>query len=143
MCHGRHSYREGLAPRHTEPEPERGDLRVSDADRDRTVEGLREHAQAGRLTSEELEERVGAALRATTRADLSALTHDLPETRAPRRPAPARARHRHHGPPLVPIAVLLVAIWALTGAGYFWPVWPLLWFAFAAFARAGHRSVTR
>jgi hypothetical protein len=22
--------------------------------------------------------------------------------------------------------VLLVAIWALTGAGYFWPVWPIL-----------------
>jgi fatty acid desaturase len=29
-------------------------------------------------------------------------------------------------------AVLLVAIWALTGAGYFWPVWPILgWGLFA------------
>jgi fatty acid desaturase len=23
-------------------------------------------------------------------------------------------------------SILLVAIWALTGAGYFWPVWPIL-----------------
>jgi hypothetical protein len=29
-------------------------------------------------------------------------------------------------------SVLLVAIWALTGAGYFWPVWPILgWGLFA------------
>ena len=26
----------------------------------------------------------------------------------------------------VSTSVLLVAIWALTGAGYFWPVWPIL-----------------
>jgi hypothetical protein len=29
-------------------------------------------------------------------------------------------------------SVLLVAIWALTGMGYFWPVWPILgWGMFA------------
>jgi Domain of unknown function (DUF1707) len=29
-------------------------------------------------------------------------------------------------------SILLVAIWALTGAGYFWPVWPILgWGVFA------------
>jgi hypothetical protein len=29
-------------------------------------------------------------------------------------------------------SVLLVAIWALTGMGYFWPVWPILgWGVFA------------
>jgi hypothetical protein len=27
---------------------------------------------------------------------------------------------------LVALSVLLVAIWALTGAGYFWPIWPIL-----------------
>jgi hypothetical protein len=35
---------------------------------------------------------------------------------------------------MLAIAVLLVAIWAVTGAEYFWPVWPLMWFAFAALA---------
>jgi hypothetical protein len=30
-------------------------------------------------------------------------------------------------------SVLLVAIWALTGTGYFWPVWPILgWGVFVA-----------
>lgn len=132
MCHGRHRHPDHRAAPGDEPSPGRGDLRASDAERDRAVEALREHAQAGRLSSEELEQRVELALTATTRADLAVLTRDLPE---PRRPAVARGY-----PGVVPIAVLLVAIWALTGAGYFWPLWPLLWFAFA---RAGHRRVTR
>jgi hypothetical protein len=33
----------------------------------------------------------------------------------------------------VSTSVLLVAIWALTGMGYFWPVWPILgWGVFVA-----------
>jgi hypothetical protein len=43
----------------------------------------------------------------------------------------------------VPIALLLIAVWAVTGAGYFWPVWPLMWFAFAAFAGAWRGGNTR
>jgi hypothetical protein len=32
----------------------------------------------------------------------------------------------------VSTSIMLVAIWALTGAGYFWPVWPILgWGLFA------------
>jgi Domain of unknown function (DUF1707) len=119
-------------------EPPRRDVRASDAERDRAVEQLRVHAQAGRLSAEELERRVEQALRATTRADLDALQRDLPAERA----RPAVARRRHGAPPFVPIAILLIAIWAVTGAGYFWPLWPLLWFAFAGFARTTHFRVT-
>ena len=36
-----------------------GSLRVSDADRDRAIAELSEHYQAGRLTTEELEDRTG------------------------------------------------------------------------------------
>jgi hypothetical protein len=36
-------------------------LRVADADREQLIDELREHALAGRLTSEELEERIGGA----------------------------------------------------------------------------------
>ena len=121
------------------PDAERRDVRASDAERERVVEALRGHAQSGRLTSEELEQRVEAALAATTRADLDALQRDLPT--APRPPAAVR-RERTHGPGLLPIALLLIAIWAFTGAGYFWPIWPLLWFAFAAMMRHGHIRVT-
>jgi Domain of unknown function (DUF1707) len=55
-----------------------GDLRVSDADRDRALEQLSEHFQAGRLSAEELDERSGRALRARTRRELADLFTDLP-----------------------------------------------------------------
>lgn len=56
----------------------RGELRVSDRDRDATVSTLGEHAAAGRLTLDELEDRASRALAARTRDDLDALTRDLP-----------------------------------------------------------------
>lgn len=51
---------------------------VADTDRDRTVEELRAHLLAGRLSAEEFEERVDSAQRARTRADLDAVTINLP-----------------------------------------------------------------
>src|SRR5260370_6994616 len=54
------------------------EMRVSDQDRDSAVEQLSEHAAAGRLTLDELEERVSVALAARTRGELGALTQDLP-----------------------------------------------------------------
>ncbi len=53
-------------------------LRVSDADRDRTVTLLREHVVEGRLTLDEFSERVGRVLQATTESDLHAVMADLP-----------------------------------------------------------------
>jgi hypothetical protein len=53
-------------------------LRVSDAERDVTLQTLGDHAAVGRLTLDELEERSGRALVAKTRGELAALTHDLP-----------------------------------------------------------------
>ena len=54
------------------------DLRASHADRDRVVDVLRVAAGDGRLTSEELDERLEAALSARTMGELAALTTDLP-----------------------------------------------------------------
>ncbi len=54
-------------------------IRVSDADRERIVERLREHYAEGRLTSDELDERVTAALSAKNYGDLRAVMTDLPE----------------------------------------------------------------
>ena len=55
----------------------RPELRASQADRDRTVEVLRDAAGDGQLTASELDERVEAALTARTRSELAALTDDL------------------------------------------------------------------
>src|SRR5689334_24280815 len=59
-----------------------GSLRVSDADRDRAIAELSEHYQAGRLTTEEFEDRSGRALQARTTADLADLFTDLPRRQA-------------------------------------------------------------
>ena len=56
----------------------RPSLRASHADRDRTVEVLRDAAGDGRLSASELDERVEAALTARTGSELAALTADLP-----------------------------------------------------------------
>jgi len=55
-----------------------GDLRASHEDRDQVVEVLRVAAGDGRLTAEELDERLEAALTARTHAELAVLTRDLP-----------------------------------------------------------------
>ena len=57
---------------------------------------LREHALLGRLSDEELEDRIGLAYASITVGDLERLIADLPRggrTAAPRRPAP-RPPHR-------------------------------------------------
>jgi hypothetical protein len=54
------------------------DVRASDAERDATVEQLREAAAEGRLTFEELADRIEGASKATTRGELTRLTQDLP-----------------------------------------------------------------
>jgi hypothetical protein len=53
-------------------------LRASDADRERTVVLLREHAAAGRLTLEEFTDRMSAAYLARTNDELEELARDLP-----------------------------------------------------------------
>jgi hypothetical protein len=101
---------------------------ASDAEREHHVELLREHAAQGRLTIDELSERLDRAYAARTRGELAVLVEDLPAR--PRRPAPARPHPRRRVPAqwaaFLAVNLLLIAIWALTGAGYFWPIWPLL-----------------
>jgi hypothetical protein len=53
-------------------------IRVGDADRDATATQLREHYAAGRLTLDELNERLEQTFAARTGADLKAVTRDLP-----------------------------------------------------------------
>jgi hypothetical protein len=67
------------------PDPDRAgsspyppEMRASDADRDRVAELLRDAAGDGRLTLEELQERLNAVYSARTYAELEPITRDLP-----------------------------------------------------------------
>jgi len=80
-----------------------------------------------------VDERLAAVYAATHVAELAPLTADLPD--AGRRLAPvdfrARARAwagvRAHAAGYLAAVVVMVGIWVLTGADYyFWPVWPAL-----------------
>lgn len=63
------------------------EVRASDAEREATVARLRDAAGEGRLSLEELAERVEAADGALTRADLASLVSDLPAQSTPALPA--------------------------------------------------------
>ena len=124
------------AARHTRsdrsPSPARADsgrLRVSDTEREHAAANLREHASAGRLTMDELDGRLGTALTARTRRELDALFEDLPAR--PRREPSSRARAktlgvRIHAGAYLWATLAMIAVWATTGTGYFWPLWPIL-----------------
>jgi hypothetical protein len=122
-------------------------LRVSDADRERTSELLREHHAAGRLTAEEFASRLDLAFAARTRGDLDELLADLPAIDLYRLPSAGirPARRRGGGGPLryptgdsvVPArdarwggwaagSLALVAVWIVVGVavgGLAWVPW--------------------
>jgi hypothetical protein len=58
-------------------------VRVGDADREAVAAQLREHFADGRLTLEELNERLDQAFTAKTRADLNIVMRDLPQAAQP------------------------------------------------------------
>jgi hypothetical protein len=105
-------------------------LRIADADRDQTVSELREHAVAGRLTPDELEERIGSAYHATTRADLEKLKADLPVSSTSvklalsKRKARLRRRLLQEAGWATGLSAICVGVWVSNGAsGGFWPGW--------------------
>ena len=103
-------------------------IRVSDADREQVTARLREHFAEGRLTREELDERITAALNAKTFGDLRPVMADLPEPApvlagAGARPLPRGIRpgpvYVRRGPRLLPFALLVLLIAALApGTGF-------------------------
>jgi len=108
-------------------------IRVADADRERLADELREHMLAGRLTPDELEERLGRAYAATTRGELDALKADLPmglatlEGALAARKAKLRRRLVQEAGGAAGVSLVCVAIWAAGGAdGSFWPIWVIL-----------------
>jgi Domain of unknown function (DUF1707) len=116
-------------------------IRISDADRERATARLREHFAEGRLNSEELDERITAALSAKTYGDLRRIMADLPEA-APVPPMdgsapqwagrPGAAVWR--GPRVLPLLfIVLIAALVIPGVGWvffaFLKVMLVLWLA--------------
>jgi len=107
-------------------------VRIGDAERDRVIDQLADHHAAGRLTLAEFEDRMAAASTARTGADLALLTADLPTPTAPpadRSPARPPARRLQLDPAVrtyLAVMALLWLIWLVAGAGYPWPIWPML-----------------
>ena len=135
MCHGHHPYHRTTTARCPAEDVVAEDpaLRASDREREATVTLLREHGGAGRLDVDELEQRIGSAYAARTRGELAALLRDLPgepRRRAPS-PAPLTAHGGHGWPVFFTTTIVLIVIWAASGAGYFWPGWVMLWWGLA------------
>jgi hypothetical protein len=128
----------------------RSDLRVGDADRQSVVAELQRHYVEGRLTSEELGERVSHALAARTFADFSPLLQDLPtlplHTDAELEPQPQPMQDDHMqwmSPPVGALLMLigiLALVWLFMAPGFhmlgFFP-WPLFIWGFFIFGRPG------
>jgi hypothetical protein len=75
------------------------DLRVGDSEREAVAAELREHYAQGRLTIEDFQRRLDAALTARTRGELDKLITDLPHTSPAGTPLPASTAGswRRHG----------------------------------------------
>ncbi len=114
-------------------------LRVSDAERAEVADQLSRHYGEGRLSQAEFDERLDQAMRATTQADLSGLTADLPGTgtaEATPRKRPGR-RHRLLAPLLV-IAIIVTAGPTLAWSYHLLP-WLLIGLLAFLWLRHGHR----
>jgi hypothetical protein len=105
-------------------------LRVSDAERQAVADRLSEYFAEGRLDQAEFDDRLGRAMSAKTRADLSGLFSDLPETGAPAVPGHPLGRRRHP----VLLFLLLVLFIMATAHAVLWATLPWLWVAFLGVA---------
>lgn len=144
------------------------ELRPSDADRERVVRDLTKHCGDGRLTLDELEDRIAEAYAAATRAELDHAVRELPRSlpvrtssgppvRVKPSDAPVRGRDdedrrngeialRIHMTVYLSVMALLTAIWFLTVGftGYYWPIWTAMPWGMALAIHAGvHKAVWR
>src|SRR4051794_38579330 len=137
-------------------------VRASDAEREEFAAMVREAVGEGRLSLAEGDERLATLYAAKFRDELRPLVTDLPSGRPAEvgpgsrggRPFPG-GRHwpgrRFDGPPprrafaghlftVLVVSGALVGLWALSGAHFFWPAIPLIFFAFGLVRHARWRS---
>jgi Domain of unknown function (DUF1707) len=101
-------------------------LLVSDADRARVVEELQGHYETGRLTLEELQQRVDEAHSARTESQLENALRQLPPAKLPSIHL-HDTRWRSLALQYVLVNVVAILVWLFSGAhGDFWPRWVLV-----------------
>jgi Flp pilus assembly protein TadB len=113
-------------------------LRASDAQREQTVSSLRAHHAAGRLQTDELDQRIAEALTATTVTQLDQQLRDLPNLRTEHR---GRRSGTQRVTLVVAVVAVVTAIALSSGVHLIW-ILPLLWFAAGLGRRPQHRSGT-
>lgn len=124
------------------------DVRASDAEREHVARILRAAAGEGLLALGEADDRLAALYASRWRSELSPLTADLSDGGQALLENTAEARHaaraglRRHALTVAVVAVVLLTVWVLTDADFFWPVWPLAFMTLSVFKhaqRVGHR----
>jgi hypothetical protein len=98
-------------------------MRISDSDRESAAARLRDHYAEGRLTAEELDERITAAFNARTVGDLRRVMADLPDSSMaqpdPAMPfAPPPWALRRRGPRLLPLVLVVLFAGLLLPGGW-------------------------
>ncbi|HTP20131.1 MAG TPA: DUF1707 domain-containing protein [Solirubrobacteraceae bacterium] len=106
--------------------PHDRNLRCADSDREAVADILREQHVAGRLDSDELQERIDRCYSAKTYAELDAVVADLPREQ----PQPNRGRGGWMWPRFALVPLLLIALVALSHGHLFWLAVPLVFFLF-------------
>jgi Domain of unknown function (DUF1707) len=110
-------------------------VRASDAEREQIAQIVRDAMSEGRLSLEEGEERLAQVYAVKYRDELIPLTADLPDggpQQTRETPEDRREFRRHAGRHVGVVAVVagvLVGLWALSGAHFFWPAIPLTFLA--------------
>lgn len=147
----------GGGGRRSENVNRRAMLRASDAEREQVAERLRRASVEGRLQSDELEERMSAALSAKTYGELDAVVSDLPApmpARLDRRTTPWMRRPTTLG--LVALTLVVLVVGAVVsaigghshsgrgggfadGASLFWLVWIVLGWRYFSRRHGGAR----
>jgi hypothetical protein len=98
------------------PAPGDPRTRVGDSDREESLAALQRYVSEGYLTLDEFSDRSAAAHQATTRADLAAVTADLPTRTQPDHPAARRLSDPRTWSPAVIVAVVLAGVVLLAAA---------------------------
>jgi len=119
-------------------------LRAADTDRERVASLIQAAGGEGRLTLEEVEDRLSAVYSTKYTDELATLTSDLPKPAPRRRPVVFGHRAvRIHLAVAVVLSVLLIVRWVASGVPFFWPAMPMFWLAMSVLVHARVRGARR